>query len=442
VNASPWFFGYEVRRRGNVATVANGETLIDATHHRQSPVTQIDIAAQDADPSHASAHLVVSDLTNRCPFLRQRGDVPIKIQMQYDPDPAKRTVLFEGYAAHVDAQRRKVITSGWPSALWHDYRVMAVGKWKRLADRDWAYGIASFLNDDSPNAPTDPQTLQKAPWKVTDIVRFVLLMGGFMESQQDIPDLEMRTWASPGEDMTQIWMIWNGDNLGTYLRKLVFDYLGAYLLWDPNAGSAGMWRLKLSPTGTETPLYTFTLAAADPGRLTVYPGALGHNTTWIQHDTLETYVLPPEGNFLTVTGIDKEQQLIRQEYRNPRSYNRPGENTAVLADPDYLGRIRPITLRPDPLLNSREAVQFVGRRIFEQACRGRIFAHWTSPAVIVETGESVYTTHPGRPLQFGDPVSLNGELYFIRAVNIAIRKQHITMMKVEAEQFRAPLSFS
>ncbi|HEV8177473.1 MAG TPA: hypothetical protein VGP44_07245, partial [Gemmatimonadales bacterium] len=71
---TPFFMGYEARKRGTQETPATTPFLINGTHNRQSPCTQLSITGQDADPSHATASMTVEDLTNRASRLRTRSE--------------------------------------------------------------------------------------------------------------------------------------------------------------------------------------------------------------------------------------------------------------------------------------------------------------------------------------------------------------------------------
>jgi len=431
---TPYFVGYEARKRGTQATPTVTALTIDKTHFRQSPCSYLTITGQDADPSHETAGMVIEDYTNRAAVLRTRATIPCRIKTSYDGDPAKLSVLFEGYVIKTRSRLRGREGRTWPSADWHSHDCQLLGKWVRLKDRDWAGEIQTFHEDPSPSAPRVGGV--PAPWKVTDAIRHVLAVAGFSAAQVSlIPDYPLRFWYSGLQDHRDILELWPGESLADALLTWARDYFNATLLWDANALATGAFRLKQPIQGTESPLWSFVVGTAPAGRLATAPGAYGATSTFVASDTLEEWVVPPEGNSLTVYGYVNGEKL-RGYATNPKSYG-AGADTS---DPDYIGRHIPIIRRPDPTLVTPQAVRFVTRTIFERACRAQLWARFAAPLVLVDPGEaSVYTTYLRRPLQAYDPIYLNGELYMVRNVTLDLLKQHHGMMVVECQKYRAPL---
>lgn len=439
-HTSPWLFGYEVRRRGDFAALSPTPIVINNLHGRQSPATRMLLDQGDEDPSHARASLQISDLVNRIPQLVNRGEFPIRITSTYDPaDQTKKTVLWEGYVCKSESMLRGNEAAIYPSPDWHDERVECLGKWKRMAERDYPKQALSFVEDTRTEAPVENG--RRPPWKVTDAIRHLCLVAGFPEAMTDIPDLPLRFWTNNSTRQDHL-MIQIGDSIGEWIQQAAHTYLNYFLCFDQNASTAGMWRLKRAPRYGDTAIWNYAFGGPPAGRLAMAPGSYGANTTPVDRDTYHRWVVAPEFNWLQVTGILEGRGMHTVQVRNPKSYNRPGESTADSTDPDYLGRLRPVYGRPDPRLCTPEAVKFAARTIFERAGRAAIYARFSSPAVFVAPGDSVYTTYLKRPHMFGDVVTLNGDPFFVRNCRIEVVKAHHQIQHLELQQLRQPLAYS
>lgn len=442
VHSSPWLQSYEARRRGHFATLAPTPVSITGAHYRQSPATRMELDMGDEDPSHARASIRISDLVNRVSILGARGDIPIRITSTWDPaDPSKKVVLWEGYVAKPEGKVRGNLAATYPSPHWTDYRLECVGKWKRLAESDYPHRVYDLAVDDTPGAPLDRGS--RPTRKVTDALRHMLLVAGFDEAQIDVPDYPIRFWATDESPKDHL-QIQIGQPIGEWIVQTAATYLNHRLMWDANAGSSGMWRIRAAPKYGDASLWTYTLQGPPAGKLAHVSGSYGASTTFVERDTLEQWVVAPEGNFLQITGFLEGENGRRYtvNVRNPKSYNRPGEATADSSDPDYLGRLRPIYARPDPRLTTRQAVKFVARTVFERACRAAIYARFTSPAVFVAPSDSVYTTSTRRPHLPGDVITVDGLPWFVRNCRLEVVKQHHMLQHVEIQRLRAPLSYS
>lgn len=441
---SPWFFGYEVRNRGVNTTPTVSPLAINATHYRQSPVVRrISITGQDADPSHASASFRVSDFVDRCGRLGVRGQMPIRITTTYDPaDQSKKSILFEGYLYRSDGRLRGRSGRAWPSPNWHDYDVSCVGKWRRLAEREYlTKQLLSFTADLNPLEP--PVEGKPKPWKVTDAIRWLLMCAGFPETQIDVADYSIRFEPTTPENADLLKIVINA-NIAEVVARLCRDFFNAVLLWDANAGTAGKWRMKRIPIGTETPLWSFVLAPPVTGRLVHVMGAYGANTCAVHRDTLSEWTVPPEGNFLRMSGVLKNSKLLFHiDLQNPYSWDRDGGTRANPNTAEWIGRFRPIYGRASPLFNTYGQVAFAARRVFDLLCRPQRFARFTAPLVLVDPGEPAqYPVYLRRPLQFGDVVRFNGLPYMVRGCTIDIRKQHHMLAEYEIQRFNDPLPYA
>jgi len=439
---SPWFFGYEAHKIGENGTATSTALAINETHYRQSPITRLSITGADQDPSHETASVqVIKDVVNRVSRLNVRGEGTIRVTTRFDPaDASKLSVLFDGYWIKSENRLRGKAGAIYPSPDWTDHELVCLGQWKRLHERDFiANELLSLGADLDPTVP--PMAGRTQPAKVTDAIRFMLVHAGVPESQTDIPDLPIRLWTTNTEHNDTI-VVQPGTNCAEFIRSLAEDRLGMFLAWDACAGSAGMWRLKAVPSGTETSVWTFTDVLPPVGRIATHAGAYPAGTTWIARDTLNEWTVPPEGNYIRVTG-EVNGKVYACEARNPKSYSRPGASTADPSHQDYTdGRFRPIFRRHDPTLLSIPAIQFVTRRTFEIACRAFRYARFSCPLPLIDaqTAEpTIYTVFKRRPLMFGDVVTYRGHKAMVRSCQIEVKKQHFALATIELTRFNDPL---
>lgn len=442
---SPWFFGYEARKIGESATPTHTPIVIDQRHHRQSPVTRISITGPSADPSHETASLRIADLTGRVTRLETRGEGNIAITTTYDPaDQTKTSILFDGYWIKPETRVRGRDASTWPRARWRSFEVVCVGKWKRLVERDYLHqDVLSLAVDLDPSAP--PQQGISPPAKITDAIRLLLHQGaGIPEANLDIPNLGIRLWPNQltGQEALKVLA---GVNCGEFALRLARDYINYFLVWDANAGASGLWRLKPVPKGNEPAMWTFVVGSPPSGRLASVVGAYGSESSYVIRETLTEFTLPPENNFVQVTGrVDGD--IFTCTARNPKSYNRPGEATADPNHPDYLGRFRPLYRRDDGTLTTKVAVKIVTRRLFDIACRAEHIARFQTPLPLLHAAAfepTKYPVHARRPPLFGDVVNYGPpgalEKYMVRQCDLDLRKEHHMLASVELVKFNDPL---
>jgi hypothetical protein len=437
---TPCLTGWTALRNAHTAAVDNGQVTAGR-------VRELTVSGPDTDPEQETAHLMVTDEKAELTVLATRALIPTRIETTWDPaDQTKKVVLFEGYSGRAEADLRGRNGATYPSPNWRDYQVPLIGKWDRLTSEFF------WLRTDYSDAHRSPSgqpagVAGQVSWLITDIIQLLLVQHGFAESQVDVPADTMRIFGPDGS-LEHSYVVKPGTRVQEYLEQLARDYLNAFLIWDANAGALGMWRLVRPPTGTETAVWNFTSTPAGGTKLQHLSRSYAASTSPILGPwPYTTYIVPPEGNHLTVWGGYKDlpdgkgQCQLNRTLINRKSFNAPGFAVADPTSMDYLGRLKEI-LYVDPTLVSQQAVDFIARRVYEFACRGRKYARFTAEYVLFAPAEpSIYTTRTKRPLRIGDVVMVDGARATIRSVQLGIRKDSVQLGHYEVEFFRTGGTF-
>jgi hypothetical protein len=382
------------------------------------------ITSTDLDPTHESAQLEIADVDISLERLRIRSRVPVQVRTQYDPaDASKFSVLFQGETALTHATKRgrqRDAGAGgagtpvlWPAQGWRNLQVSCVGMASRVADQ---LALAAFpfsvWDRDAPNVP--------GATKVTTALDYLLNVLGYPEDMRDVPDLPLRCPAGGAGDASEF-LLQPTANVIEFIIHVCRKYLGAYLVFDANAGARGMWRVLFPPEPPYGPLWTFTTAPPPgSGRLayTLPPpgtdGPYGPKKTFIRR--LTTWVQPPEGNKLIVTTTGElypahEGKVTHSVVLwNPNSYNEPGLSTADPTGPDYLGRCVPLIyyepqLAPVAAMLGDNILFTVAKRIYEQACVAQKWIEFDAPLVLMTDPADPNQARP-RPLRLYDPIDV------------------------------------
>lgn len=453
---TPSLRGYKIIRNGHQGERAPGEK-------RGGKLVRFSMTGAGFEPEQETANLQIEDDFNQLEFLRSRGRVSVRVETPVGPDPNKRSIVWEGYTGRVVALRKGKRGETYPSEQWRHLDIDGVGKWDRFRNR-FFYQRLHFGNEDG--HPFSPNTTTKRPWKITDIIRFCLAIQGYEDDQLDIFDDPQRIHFGPHQTIDSI-DVPPGTEILAYCKTLARDWLNAFLYWDANARPAGgtrqgMWRLLRPPTGTETPVWHFTSTppAASGPRLRADPrgyqasGPYPRNISPLYGD-FRSYVIPPEGNVLTVSGgVPNDgkngEKQIRETFFNAKSWNAPTHSYADETDIDYLGEIVPIeyvdiTLGVGmPIEAARAAVRFVGTRIFNLACRGQKWFDFESIFVLLDATKvepTIYTNplYTHRPLRPGDLVTLEGLNVMIHSCQPMVHKDVIQRAHYECVLVRPEL---
>jgi len=397
----------------------------------------ISITGPDLDITHETASLTVQDPTNSFPVLRSRGRIPARLAV-YDDSAALTTVLMDGEVNQAVGTKLGQAGRVYPSANWYRYDVTLVGVWARLAEaislelvRFDVRGTPAFYRNTGDTA-VDPQTGEPLAWKITDIIAYLLERLGYGADQVDIPDVPIRLFMDGRSD--EEFMLQPTVSPAEFIKELGEKYLNMVLLWDPNAGASGMWRLLYNPTPATLQIRAaFVGGPGVAGRLPSHPNSYPANTAFIRSGSFREEVKAPECNFTLVVGADLTYpSQISYAMYNPTSFDFIG----ATSDPthiDYLGRIVPI-IHVDRTLMTREACRFVCRRIYGLAAHGELWFRWEGPALLITDALDPYQVNP-RLLRINDGVTVFGIPCVIRSANFTAMHDAVQMCAYEAVRF-------
>ena len=457
---TPVLHDYSVQRDAWIDVSAPGEFRLPDTYP-QARIRDVNISGPESDPSHETATVNISDLSNNMLVLNRRGSVRARIETEYDPsDTTKRSVLFDGYIQKAHGKRRGNVQTTFPHPYWRDYECSLVGMWMRLHKTLTMFRLDLQKPDlNAPKAADGTIT----PYKVTDICRALLSYAGFTSAQIDVPDSPIRFFPGGNENGNSL-MIDPLSNVAEAVVKFAKDYLGWFLIWDANAGtSGGMWRLR-APVPVQGPynnLATFMLDGPGVGKLSTVSESFNGNTlgrvwwgpnpsVFIQKGTMGTWVKPPEGNAVCVTATgrylpDDGQFSLMNWVCNPKSYNcfANADGTPVItADPmhpDYIGHFSPIIIVNLGIGNDlagQHLVDIICRRVYDVSCHAIKMLTFVAPLALITDATDANLTNP-RPLRYYDPVAVvEGGVttqWLIRNVNPAYKKDSVQMAYYELE---------
>jgi hypothetical protein len=440
-STTPILWEYRLVRAPVTTTIAPG-----IFHAKPS---QVSVTGVSGDPAQDTAHVTVQDVKAGLPRLRSRGRFSFSLVSE---DAAGKVVLHRGYAMRPTGVRRGKAGRVYPAADWQDFSVPCAGMGQRLSEQYQGPVQRKYQGDPFAPDPSVPGSNAYLPWKVTDNVRDALLNCGYPPAMVAIPDVGIRLWQ--GETVKKDdYILDAAGNTSEYILRLVRDYLGAYLIFDANYGSAdanglplGAWTLlfqtPLPPSGQfASPLYNFVTTAASPVTsphiLSAYPALTAPIFGKIDFQTI-----PPEFNSVLVTtsiaaaGVSA-QGAVQARCYNYNSFQAPGAtNTLDPTHPDYLGYERRVIYPDGTLLGknveeTQKACNWVARRFLDFACHAQRLAHFTVPLVFVT--DPAYGHR--RPLRFQDPITINGDAsWLVKACHPKYAKDGFQLAEIEAIQ--------
>ena len=441
---SPWLLAYSLDRPAVTLLSAPGEVYPD--------LQRVSITGTDTEPGQESAEFDVEDLLDQFPGLRQRGMIPVAIRAEIaggtEEEPTLETItLFRGYTEHSPARPRTALSLSLET--WHAYTVACSGMWARL---EKAYWTQRYYFGEDPS-------VEGVPWKVTDALRLALGVAGFPAAMIDMPDHPMRFWASAEKGATNAaWLPQPGSDIGQWVVQMAWEYLGASLFFDPQAGALlgsypiGMWRLRFQPRVTDAPLFRFVrFDAPEPAEPTLphMLGAYSANTAWIEKDTWMEWTDPPEGNAVLVTGPGEAQPgkggalQVRAWAINPNSVTVPAfGSTPPAGHRDRLPGFFPI-LDVVPWLPEGDAglraARWRCRRLYDVACRAWSGVAFTAPLAFLEDATDAQLFGRRRLLRYGDAVLVDDDPFWVTSVNPQYESDAKPMARYELQRFNDPV---
>ncbi len=421
---TPVLYGYSVDVEGAFTTQAATPLLTNA-------ITNLRVVGPGLEPTYEQANVTLRDLTDATGIVREIDRIRTLISIRDTVTDDVITHLMEGETSQAPALQRGTPGTLYPSPDWHDTDLRMTGLWPRLMEQIHDAPMFSFASSDTgPTANIAPDPLSKAgflPWKVTDVIRWLLNHAGVPADELDVPNLDLRFWSSEKGDTTRL-AIYPGARYGEFAADLVKNYLGAVLLRDPNAGVRGMWRVITPPSPIS--LNTLWRFSRDPppsvGKIVTYPGAYGASTSFILDDTWQTTPQAPEASVVTVYGMS-DSGLITATVENP----------AALA---YLNGRRVPLKRNDSLLTTQAACNWIALRLNEAACTPRLWFDFTAPLVFVrDTQDPLQNVNLLRPLRVFDLIYIrfDGVDYraILRSVNPGYHTDQIQMAHYQGRMY-------
>lgn len=437
---SPALFGYSVHAPGDFV-VSNPTPVMSIKELTDVQVTGPDVAAD-----HEGAHLQLKDTFGRfTALIGIRDRIHTFLSVRDTRTGALVSHLFEGETSEAHLTQRGVNhfagsagqgAPAYPSSAWKDHDLPLVGLWARLADQV-AIDLKNFHAD--PNAAPGLDGYP-VPWKVTDIIHYLLNAAGFPDEEIDVPDIDLRLFSTA--DRTAEYVMLPGTGYTTMLQRLSLDYLQSILLRDPNAGAFGMWRLIPNPRPPFTNIvahYVFGPVVTGLPVLATHPGAYPANTTFILRDTYKPFRRAPEMNFITVSGIGAmfpgpagSPVRLTQAMYNPDSFWFDATQPAPpeTNNPDLLRRWVAGFLF-DASLGTQEAVDWATRTIYDRTAHGQHWHLFHAPLLFITDPLDLKQVRPRVP-RVNDLITVNGTICVVRSCNPSYRSDKNQFCAIEA----------
>ena len=424
-------------------------------------VTAVTISGQDADPGHESIGVVSEDLYEAVPQLGYRGGMPIKVEV--DLGGGVKSVLGNGFVAAAPARvRRSVKRAGRQGSTttqkWHTWSIKAQGEHAKLSRLQAPFRIDLMKGSDSGG--------NQAPYKITDILKLLFANSGYASWQYDIPDLPI-SYLNDGrlplfiEPFTELYPL---------MILMIREYLGGYLVWDPNSSTSsdptkmdGCWRVKIPPRPKAAgDAYNYLAHFRTDQRLsnstaydTLSNGQIVKKVG-INREGFFPEVEKPEANIVTVYGVgypDKGGILAKSagvRIQIPplpnwvsAEFGQSFESTITKpvpdpTHPDYLGYVLPLYYS-DPGINSVALAQLIQYRLYDMTCHAKKKFRFEAPLVLVTDITDANQRQP-RKLMYGDPVLLNGSPVFVESCHVDVhgRRGGDRMQMASYELFTVP----
>lgn len=412
---TPVLWGYSVNRDSASNISAPGEFT-------GGNLRSVNVVGYSGDPTQQSASVVIQDVRGELQKLLTRGQLSVRIGVVHDEGGQTFvTPIFRGYAIRPVAKKKGKPDRAYPSPSWYEYTIPMMGMWTRLAEPTSGPLLASLFYNDPSVSPEQRQGYSFFPWKVTDAIAYLLQCAGFSSEQIRIPDYPIRLWQGYS-DKVDVFAINPNTEYAEMALRLCRNFLGAYLLYDETVDA---WTIIGGTPLDAPPIYHFLTADAGQGRISTAPGAYGPLTS-LMFGEFSPSPVAAEYNLIHVvcpfiSGNAKTPTVIERWLYNFDSFAVPGAtNTLSSSHPDYIGHVRPCEVVDVSLYVSagdnseqftQQAVDWTAQRLYDFCCHGQILAHFSAPLVFIQDA----STGQWRMLRFGDPVTVNGLPFIIKA---------------------------
>jgi len=399
-------------------------------------VAAITLSGQDADPGHESIGVVCNDVYDAVTQLGFRSGMPIKVEV--DLGSGVKSILGTGYVVAAPGRLRRTVKQVGRSGStftkkWHTWSIKAQGEHAKLSRMQAPFRISLVKGSDSDG--------NQSPYKVTDILRLLFANAGYASHQINVPDLPI-SYLNDGrlplfiEPFTELYPL---------IVMLIREYLGGYLVWDPNSSTSsdstkmdGCWRVKIPPRPKALgDVYNYLAHFRSDQRInnSVAYDTLGNGQivkrVGINKEGYFSEIEKPEANVVTVYGVgypDKGGILAKAAGQRIQIPPLPNWKSAEFGQsleatitkpvpdpnhPDYLGYILPL-FYSDPGINSMALAQLIQYRLYDMTCHAKKKLRFEAPLVLVTDVTDTYQRQP-RKLMYGDPVLVDGSPFFVEA---------------------------
>lgn len=395
---------------------------------RQEIVDELTAEDGQDDPASESATVSIADFTNEMPELQDIVAVPCDVDV-YDDDDLLLTRLARFHVSRNESHQIRGERAGNASAILNQYpkpgsrlyTFSGTGEWTRLQRS--LFPEKFFLTE----VYTEGTETKQTSMKVTDGLGFAIEAAGYPTSMIDVPDLPVRFWTDGGANDESL-LVEAYSPVGEFVVQNARDFLGGWPVFDLNAGADGMWRILQQKRPPYNNLMRFTRlhpgAKKLPHLLASYPidtgdGIFAASGQLVPHNYItdeQRHLEPPEGNCVITHGGYAEgspnqgSTLLSQFVVNPVSFNvlglAPGHPFYPdTSSPEFMGGDCVPIVVMDGTLKTREALNWVTRRVFDYACYARRYLSFVAPLRYIIDDLDPLQTNP-RKLRFGDPVQV------------------------------------
>ena len=333
-SSTPTLFDYRVQTDGIA------EPSIEAESDWQSQTVLIEAISESADAGFDRAIIRLNDLEGNGSSLQKYAGHRLRLDVSTSETGLPITTnLFAGWIDEIESVIKGSVTgNAFPVARFAEYELSAIGMWSRLARAVSPIRFNYGLDFNSIDGQGKPQ-----PYLVTDALTSLFSLAGFPASMVNLPSLSIRLHSASD---TQGWILAPQASISEFISRLASEFFGGVILFDPNIGSDGQWRIVAS-SPTTAPIATFVTAPAS-GKLVHRLEAYPFGTGFIRKGSLSIVTQPPAANMVVGYGLTgaighhATPSLLKQSYVNIASFPFLGSNVAQPSSLDYLGYCQPL----------------------------------------------------------------------------------------------------